>query len=148
MCPIFHNKRKLVCRLYASVSLTYLLNNSKPLANFIQSLTQSDAIVSGIHLCESKQGLVFYPDAFLCLLNPVASDGEVSVRVRGLPCITGQIDLATGHFALLYYVLDVSWWYNVRDLHWGAPRVPSFGLWTSSWFPSESAFAKGGWGHA
>jgi len=50
---------------------------------------------------------VFYPIAFLYLLNPVTSDSEIGIGVGGLPCVTRQTDLATNNLALSHCVLDL-----------------------------------------
>ena len=97
--PILSDKTRLASRIgiiwYCSA---YLLNNSKPLANLVQCLAQSDTIVCCVHLCESKKGFMF---------DPVASDSEIGICVGGLPWVTCQTHVATDDFALSHCVLDL-----------------------------------------
>ena len=73
---------------------TYLGNNSETIANLVQCLTQTRAIMGRVHLDKPKQCSLSGPLASHALLDPMASHCKVCIRVAGLPCITREADFA------------------------------------------------------
>lgn len=63
--------------------------NSKSSRNLIQGTTETRPVVSGIHLCESKQSPLNLVNARRNLFNPVPSHSKISISIACLPRVAG-----------------------------------------------------------
>lgn len=74
--------------------------DTNTIKDFEQSATKTLACVGIVDLSESKQRTLEFPLRGNLLFDPMSCDGEVTVSIFGLPCITGGIDSTLNSGAL------------------------------------------------
>ena len=76
------------------------MDDTELITNSIKCLAETSSIMSSVHERESEQCFFFIPFPLSWFLNPVPSDGKVSIDVRCLPSIAGKANFTCNKHAL------------------------------------------------
>jgi hypothetical protein len=94
------------------------MGNTQAVSDFEECLSKLMAIVCGIHAYKTKKGMLQGPLAIFVFFYPMASGGKITIGVRSLPRVTGEINLAGRVFALIINeMVDLRAFCICNDLH-------------------------------
>jgi hypothetical protein len=80
---------------------TYLVNDTKPVADCVEGMFKVTSIVCTIHLSKTKQHVLQGPLSWSMLFDPVPCDSKIGISVARLPCIACQAYFPTNSGALM-----------------------------------------------
>ena len=80
---------------------TYLVNDTKPVADGVEGMSKVTFVVCAIHLSKTKQRMLQGPLSWSMLFDPVPCDSKIGISVAHLPCIACQAYFPTNNGALM-----------------------------------------------